>query len=367
MNILISNSTDVFGGGENYVFILARCLHERGHEVWVSALPDHLLLQKCAAHGIATIPIAYKGMHRVFNVAAALREELKKHSIDIIHSNANYDRTCAAIAAGFSRVRHVAAIHSSHSIQHNLTHWLRNRYGIDHFIAVAENVRNVLVAEDRIPAAKITVIPNGVLNDSESSIARKQSRALLEVGEKTIVIGNVGSLTPLKGHAFLLRTIAEVVNVYPHVLCPIFGKGELWDELHELARSLQIEQFVRFMGFRNDVDAFYHAFDIYCHASRGSVPDAFPLAILQALAASLPVVATRMGDIPTMVEHGVSGYLTTPEDSHAMAEALVAMIRDPPLRHSMGSASFEIFRKRFHASLMTENVERVYSKVLGQP
>ncbi|MEK6571456.1 MAG: glycosyltransferase family 4 protein [Bacteroidota bacterium] len=366
MNILLSNSTDIFAGGEDYVFTLARHLAKRGHHIWVSSHPGHLLLRKCEAVGVDTVPIAYTGMSRVFGVAGELRRELRRRSIQIIHSNANYDRTCAAIAAAFSPVRHIATVHSAHSIQHNLTHYLRNRFGTAHFIAVAEAVRTVLVEEDNIDVSRITVIPPGVENDEEDFIARarEKTRAELEVAPGTIVIGNVARLVPFKGHKYLLQAIAELVRARNNVLFPILGDGELMDDLKEQATGLGIDKYVRFMGFRDNLNEFYPAFDIYCHSSIELAEEASPIAILRALATRLPVVSTKVGGIGMMVIDGVSGFLTKPEDPRAFAEALLRVMNNKDLRLSMGKASFHLFLKKFQASAMAEQVEHIYAQVI---
>lgn len=364
MNILLSNSTDLFGGGEDYVFILARYLKKRGHAVWVSALPDHLLLRKCEEAGIETVSIEYKGMMRVGKVGSELRKHLRAKKIDVIHSNANYDRTCAAVAVIGTRTRHVASVHSAHSIQYNVTHWIRNRWGIDHFIADAEAVKEVLVRNDGIAPAHISVVPIGVENDTEEfqRTARIRTRSELGVRESTVVIGNVARLVPFKGHRYLLETIAVVVRNHLDILFPIVGDGELLDRLRAQARDLCIEPYVRFLGFRDDLNMLYPAFDIYCHSSLELAAEAFPLAILRALAAGLPVVCTRVGGIGLMVEDGTSGYLTKPEDPTALAAALMQVIGDSALRTSMGNASFALFQRKFHASAMAESVEAIYRK-----
>lgn len=309
----------------------------------------------------------YTGMSRVLSVAAELRKELRNHAIDVIHSNANYDRTCAAIASARGSTRHVASVHSAHSIQHNLTHRLRNRYGTDHFIADAQAVKDVLVNEDKISASRITVIPIGVENDPEEfqAGARRKTRAILKVSPDTVVVGNVARLVPFKGHGILLQAVAEVVKTTAGVLFPIIGDGELMGTLQAQAKSLDIEKFVRFLGFKDDLHEWYPAFDVYCHSSLELAAEAFPLAILRALAAGLPVVCTRVGGIGLMVEDGVSGYLTKPEDSLALAAALLNVINNDALRRSMGSASFNLFQKEFHASAMAERVEHVYAEVLA--
>lgn len=367
MNILLSNSTDIFAGGEDYVLILAKYLRRRGHQVYVSALPGHLLLAKCEREGIPIVPIDYRGMSRVFSVSGELRAQLRHLSIDVIHSNANYDRTCAAIASAVTSTRHVAGVHSAHSIQYNLTHWIRNRAGTSHFIADAEPVKSVLVDHDHIPASKITVIPIGVENDSEEfeQAARQRTRTEFGVGPETTVIGNVARLVPFKGHKFLLQTIAEVVKHKTDVLFPIVGDGELLAELQSQAASLGIADHVRFLGFRDDLNSLYPGFDVYCHSSLELAAEAFPIAILRALAAGLPIVCTNVGGIRLMVEDGVSGFLTKPEDPHSLANALLKVISNPSLQSSMGKASFALFKREFHASAMAEKVEAVYQHVVG--
>ena len=367
MNILLTNSTDIFAGGEDYVLILARYLIRRGHSVWVSALPGHLLLKKCEASQIPTIPIAYTGMERVFAVSLQLRKEARLRSIDIVHSNANYDRTCAAIAAGFSSVRHIAGVHSAHSIQHNITHWMRNRFGTDHFIADAQAVKDVLVHHDGVDPSNITVVPIGVEQDPQDVMqrARKRVREEMGISPETIVVGNVARLVPFKGHSYLLQSIAEVVRQAPCSLFLIIGDGELRDDLGAQAARLGITDHVRFLGFRDDLDLLYPVFDIYCHSSVELAAEAFPLAILRALATGLPIACTNVGGIGMMVVEGVSGHLTRPEDSHALAEALLHIIMDQELRASMGRESEALFQRDFHASAMANNVERVYLNAMS--
>jgi glycosyltransferase involved in cell wall biosynthesis len=333
----------------------------------VSCQPGHLLLQKCRELRIDTVPIRYEGMSRVFTVAAELRTELRRRSIDVIHSNANYDRTCAALAAAYSSTRHVAGVHSSHSIQHNFTHWLRNRAGTDHFIADAEAVKNVMVNEDGIAASKIAVVPLGVENEPAefNRKARAGTRAALGIDNGTLVIGNVARLVPFKGHHYLLKTIAAVVKHTSGVLFPIIGDGELLETLQGQASGLGIERYVKFLGFQENLIEWYPAFDIYCHSSLELAAEAFPLAILRALATGLPVVCTNVGGIEMMVEEGISGFLTKPEDSQALSEALLKVIENEPMRRAMGAASFDLFLRKFHASTMAEHVERVYKQVLA--
>lgn len=368
MTILLTNSTDIFAGGEDYVLILARYLRRRGHTVLVSARPGHLLLEKCRAEGISTLPVDYGPMSRVFTVAGMLGRSMRSHRVDIIHSNANYDRTCAALA-GFRTGRpHVAGVHSAHSIQHNPTHWLRNRWGIDHFIADAEAVKSVLTGEDHIPPDRITVVPIGVEEDDRKTRDSRRAAMRRELGvqDSTVVVGNVARLVPFKGHRYLLEAIARVAARQTDILFPIVGDGELLENLRAQAEMLGIGHVVRFLGFRDNLHEIYPAFDIYTHSSLELAAEAFPIAVLRALATGLPIVCTAVGGIPLMVEEGKSGYLVPPEDPEALARALLKVVTDATLRTSMGSASDELFCRRYHASAMAEGVERIYQHCVAQ-
>lgn len=367
MNILLSNSTDIFAGGEDYVLILAKHLVQRGHHVTVSAQPGHLLLQKCEQAGIPVAPLRYAGMGKVFSVAGEMRAMIREGNIQVVHSNANYDRTCAAMATAFTPVVHVAGVHSAHSIQHNITHLMRNRWGTQQFIADAGAVKEVLVREDGIPDARITVIPIGVEGNSEKhrSLARARTRASFGIEHATIVVGNVARLVPFKGHTYLLQAIAEVVKHRQDVLFLVVGDGELQDALERQTRELGIEQHVHWLGFRDDLDDVYPAFDVYCHSSLELAAEAFPIAILRALAAGLPVVSTNVGGIRLMVEEGRSGFLTPPQDPGALALALLRIIADPVLCSYMGHASHALFLREFDAGTMAARVEQVYSKALS--
>lgn len=371
LNILLSNSTDIFAGGEDYVFILARRLRMRGNRVWVSALPGHLLLEKCRGAGIPTIPLDYRGMSRVFAIAAELRRHLRTLAIDIVHSNANYDRTCAALAAAFSTSRHVAGIHSTHSIQHNITHWWRNRWGTDHFVTDADAGRSVLITEDRIAPERITTVPIGIENETPefNTRARAAVRSEWNVRDSTVVIGNVARLVPFKGHGVLLDSIARVVRESPDVLFPIVGDGELFETLRARARTLHIEHAVRFLGFRDNLQDIYPGFDLYCHSSLDLAAEMFPIAVLRALGTGLPVVCTDVGGIAAMVRDGASGFLVPPDNPDALAEALLRVIRDPRARNSMGEESLALFRERYHASVMAARIEEVYRRTVthGHP
>jgi glycosyltransferase involved in cell wall biosynthesis len=208
-------------------------------------------------------------------------------------------------------------------------------------------------------------VPIGI--DSESlefnRAARAKARAALGADGATLVIGNVARLVPFKGHRVLLDAAARVLEKVPHAIFPIVGDGELLQDLQEQAARLGISNRVMFLGFRDNLQELYPAFDVYCHSSLDLASEMFPIAILRALGTGLPVVATDVGGIALMVRQGISGYLVPPKNPPALADALLRVLGDPRLRHSMGEASASLFREKYHAAGMAEQIERVYTQL----
>jgi len=129
--------------------------------------------------------------------------------------------------AAFTPARHVAGIHSTHSIRHNITHALRNRYGISHFITDADAGAEVLLREDGIPPGKVTTVPSGSNRYPDDMRAgfRARIRGSMGIDEGTVVIGNVARLVPFKGHRHLLDAAAIVAHEKRGVLFLIAGDG----------------------------------------------------------------------------------------------------------------------------------------------
>ncbi len=366
MNILITNSTDIFAGGEMYVLWLAQTLVKHGHHVWVSCLPGHMLESKCCEAGIPTAPIAYPATGKEWKTIKKLRETIIANDVDVVHSNSNYDRTCSAFAGRFAGIPHVAGIHSLHSIQHNVTHWFRNRFATNCFIVDGSSIRELLTKRDHIPSTRIEVIHLGIPLEGtdRDEEKRKSIRVQFHLADGELVVGNVARMVPFKGHKILLQAAAEVLHSSNNIKFLLVGDGELQHELEQQTNSLGITEHVIFAGFRDDLQAMYSAFDVYVHPSIDFGGETFPLAVLQALTSGLPTVATRVGDVPSMVRDGYNGFVVPPSDASALAGRLSVVLKQDALRQEMGEHSIEQVKANFTIGEMTKKVEAVYEKVL---
>ncbi len=369
MNILLLNALDIYGGGEFFVYQFADLLQKNGNNVWVSCRKDNLIFEKCIKAGIKVFPLDYpkKGKGKLLKIINALKKFIVDNKIDLVHSNTNYDRTAGAFAAKWAGVKHVTTNHSFHSIEYNPTHWYRNTRLVDHFIVDGECTKELLLKDDSIKEDRITLIHLGIdpgTMNRENAL-REKMRNEFGIKENQVLIGNVGRMVEFKGQEYLLKAFPEVLNKFPDSRLMIVGSGKLENQLHELAESLGVRNEVIFPGFRDDMQLIYSGFDIYSHTSVEGGGETFPYSMLYALAQGLPMVITRVGDMPAMVDEAVNGFIVEDKKPGLIAEKLCILLGDGKMRTKMGEASLEIINKRFTEDVMLVNIEGVYRKVLG--
>jgi glycosyltransferase involved in cell wall biosynthesis len=224
------------------------------------------------------------------------------------------------------------------------------------------------VSADGISPSKVSVVHLGVDPSSwqKDEILRRNIRAEFNITDQQILVGNVGRMVPMKGQKYLIEAFAEISQRIPVARLMIVSDGELYDELRALARSLDVADRVVFTGFRKDIQALYSAFDIYVHPSIEGGGEAFPFAVLQALAEELPIVATRVADVPQMIEEGISGFLVGEKDASALAERLELLLNNHDLRKEMARKGHERLLHRFTTTRMVDNIEQVYRAVLRE-
>ena len=366
LNVLLTNSTDIYGGGEFFVYELAKALHERKHNVHVVCRPDNLLREKCEQAKISVFPLDFLSKGQLIKIISRLRSMIQENNIQLVHTNSNYDRTAGAFAAWPAGVSHVTNVHSLHSIQHNFTHFVRNRMLTDHFLADGVQARDMLIKEDGIPQSKISLFYHGINPDEtrRDEQLRNKIRTQFGFSDEHIVIGNIGRLVPMKGQEYLINAFAEVVKKNSCVRLVLVGDGVLKDELMSQAQKLGIQQHVVFAGFREDLQALYSSFDMFILASLAGGGETISFATQQALAAELPVIVTNVGDVVENVREGVNGFIVPDRNAPALAEKIFVLVQDRSLREKMGKESHKYLLDRFTTEHMVSAVEEIYRKVL---
>jgi glycosyltransferase involved in cell wall biosynthesis len=367
--ILLLNSLHIYGGGEFYVLQLTKSLKLQGHKVWISCPPDSLLFEKCKLEDIRVLPLAYPKRDKgsLISIVNQIKKFSLNNNIQIIHSNTNYDRTAGAFAAYLAKTASVTTVHSYHSISHNLTHWLRNKYLIDAFIADSMKIKNLLLEQDNIAESKVSLINIGIDPDKmkRNKEAGEAIRKELSIPEDAIVIGNVGRMVEFKGQEFLIKAFADCLKKTHNLVLIITGDGKLKNDLLELADNIGVKREIRLTGFRDDLDSLYSAFDIYAHTSIEGGGELFPVSVLNALAQGLPVIASDAGDISAMVTNGKNGFLTPPKDIEKITEGIIELVNNKLLRFDMGKNSRKLFMENFTEDKMIAKILKVYSRILN--
>ena len=365
VNILLTNSSDIYGGGEFYVSELATALNSRGHVAYVACKPGNLLSDKCRRRNVDVVEVDFPPKGKLMKFIRLLSRTIRDFAIDVVHTNSNYDRTAGAFAARLCGIPHVTNVHSFHSLQHNVTHWLRNRFATDHFIVDGYCVQELLTKEDGIAGDRISVIYLGVdpATMVRDEVVRRRVRRELGIEDGMTLIGNVGRLVPMKGQEYLLRAFAHVAQDHPSARLAIVGDGELLENLSKLAQALGVGKSVVMTGFRDDLVSIYSAFDVYVHSSVEGGGETFPFAVLQALSEELPLIVTRVGDVAAMVEEGVNGFVVPDRNPEALAARLDLLLRDKAQSGQMAAKSRELLLARFTTEHMVQGILTVYEKL----
>ncbi len=220
--------------------------------------------------------------------------------------------------------------------------------GVDRLIAVSEEVKvSITKTLPAIPQKKIVAISNSVdVNRYGDRSGRAALRLELGLNEEHKVAVMVATFKEQKGHRFLLEAMQAVVSQRPDLKVLFAGDGELRTALQERALELHLENNVFFLGNRADIPALLAASDYFILPS---LWEGLPMALIEAMASGLPVIATRVSGTNQVIVHGETGLLVEPGNSSELAQAILKMASDPSMARQMGRAARQRVEVHFGA------------------
>jgi glycosyltransferase involved in cell wall biosynthesis len=359
MKILQVCSVTSFGGGERHVADLSRALVDRGHEVFVALVPGSPLSAELSFVGEARV-FALSPRNYVKNVRGLARFA-REQGIEIVHAHAARDYHLAALAVRFAPgARLVLTRHVLFPLR-TINRPVLSR--VDRVIAVSEAVAESLRQNGVIESSRITVVYNGIdvgrfAQASEGLGARDDGPAL---------VGTVGHLAPIKGHDVFVRAAALIAARRERVRFVVIGEDKSPEmehrrSLEKLVTELGLNDVVTLPGWREDMPAALSSFTVFVSAARS---EPFGLAIVEAMAAGLPVVATASEGAVEIIEDGDTGKLVPVDDPEALAEAINKLLDDPHERARLGRNALVAARERFSLQRMATDTEQVYREVLA--
>jgi glycosyltransferase involved in cell wall biosynthesis len=349
------------GGLERVVQSLAR--HARAGEFDVEvlcAVRGGALADEIESAGTRVRTLGAKG-YRPRDILVAARA-LEKMKPDVLHTHGHFAGVLGRAAAWWSDVP--VAVHHLHTIDTTL----RDRHlRLERFLArltnrilccsraVSEHARQVL----RVPEALVVIVPNGV--DPPPVVDRDS--ALERLGRPPApILGCLGSLTPHKGQAVLLRALDRLPGDRPLPTVVFIGTGPERASLESLAAGPTRPARVLFLGERLDARALLPAFDLLVVPS--TAREGLGLAAIEAMDAGVPVVASRVGGLPEVVDDRRTGLLVPPGDPVALAAAIGELLDRPELRRVMGAQGRLRVEESFRAAAMARRVEEVYEEAI---
>jgi len=229
----------------------------------------------------------------------------------------------------------------------------------DAVFTVSEQVRRHAIEVDRIDAGRVQTIYNGLDLADWDAVPRPARNP----GE--FLVTTVGNIRPVKGHDVFIRAAATIVQQFPKVSFSIAGdviEPTYLAELQTLIRDLDLVKHFRFEGSVTNLRQHLAAADIFVLPSRS---EGFSNAIIEAMASSLPVVATDVGGNGEAVKDGITGFLVPPEDPDALAAAILRLLSDPFKAKAMGAAGRNVVAERFTTEAMMNQIAGAYRNLLS--
>ena len=357
-----------FGGLERVTTDLAKAQHQRGHDVAVFSInPTVGFAPELQAAGV---PVIVGGKSRMldFDVLGKLRSTAAQRQTDVVHAHNFVPNYYAAMALLGAR-RRPTLVGTCHDMGSRLSNRkLRWVYRLSllrtsRVAMVGQQVHDRYVASRLVKPESAETVLNGipVARFTGSAARRLAARTALGIDADVPVIGCVGRMVALKNQHLLIETLAALLPTHRSLRLVMLGDGPLESALRAQAAALNVQHHVDFLGQRSDVADLLPAFDIF---ALPSLTEGLSIALLEACATGLAVVATAVGGNPEIIRNGQTGLLVPAQDGPALRDALQALLADPALRARLGGHACEWVGAHASVDALCSTYERFYHRAM---
>lgn len=322
---------------------------------------------------VTKIPVAKKNPSegkdylRVARCVIYLHKILSKSSYDVVHSHGYFADIISAMPSKLLNIPHMSTCHGFIANDKNLKIYNKfDKYVLrscKKVIAVSSVIRDELVSNG-VKQSKIRVIQNAIeckYNDHQLKKHRVDKRRYLSIEEKEYLIGFVGRLSDEKGVNYLIEAASMLKKISIDFKIAIVGDGQKKNELISLANSKGLDSEIIFAGFQKDIEKWIPAFDVFVLPS---LTEGTPMALLEAMSMGVPVIASAVGGVPSVLDHEVNGLLVEPGDSKALYKNIKRLLYDPLLRKKLVYEAISTIVERFDSSVWCRTIENEYDSLL---
>lgn len=356
------------GGAKTHVHMLLQNL-SRTIDVTMVCFMEGPFAQEARELGIHTIVLPG---HNLLHTFHTLKKMVLEDGYQIIHCHGARGNMMGALLRKATGLPVVTTVHSDYRLDYLGRPFSRITYGtintialrlLDYRIGVSDAMTDLLISRKFDPD-KLFTIYNGLdFTPRTPAMTREEywKSVGLKADENSVVVGIAARLNPVKDIATLVRGFALAHETCPNLRLLIAGDGEQMDMLKNLARELGVEEHVCFAGWVSDTDSFYNALDVN---TLTSLSETFPYSLTEGARAGLPTVASRVGGVPYLIEHGVHGFLFEAGDAKALAHHLTALAQDPELRRHMGQRLYQRAKQDYSLESTLQRQLSIYEAIL---
>lgn len=361
---LYTPSRDASGMGAHMLDLAAE--YAAAADVTVMVWPTESgqrMLEAAAASGARAVPLPHPRDRRF---GAVIEGFLTEVPTDVFHVHVGFGREDFDGARAAQRAGVPAVVQTQHFP------WLlgshKHRRPFFHAIEAVDQLLTVSQAQRRtyekigVPAERLTTVLNGI-RPRRPGPGRTAARQALGLAPEQLVVMSVGRLNVMKGHRYLVEAVPELAGRFPDLAVVVLGTGHLDEALRRQAEDLGVSDRVHLLGHRPEARMLLDAADVFALPSRH---EGLPLALLEAMDAGLPVVATRIIGSDEVVVDGETGLLVRPRDPAALATALGRLLADPAARQRYGRAGRQRYLEQFTSARMAADTRAVYEQVLAR-
>ena len=356
------------GGAKTHVHSLLQNL-TRTIDVTMVCFMEGPFAQEARELGIRTVVLPGRNLLRTYRT---LKRMIREEGYEIIHCHGARGNMMGALLRRATGLPVVTTVHSDYRLDYLGRPFSRLSYGtintialrlLDYRIGVSDAMTDLLISRGFDPDRLFTIYNGLDFTPRTPALGRAEYfRSVgLDADGDSVVVGIAARLNPVKDIATLVRGFAIAHQSCPKLRLLIAGDGEQMDMLKKLSAELGVERQVCFAGWITDTDSFYHAIDIN---TLTSLSETFPYSLTEGARAALPTVASRVGGVPYLIEHGIHGLLFEAGDAEGLARCLVSLARDPTLREHLGQRLYQRAKADFSLESTLERQLTIYRTIL---
>ena len=370
IHLVFYTEAQAFAGGERILSLLLNGLPARLFKITCICTSRKMMMELQRRRSRADVDFILfeeSGRPSLWRTVVPLARLLAHLGPDILHCNSIdcYAGAYAIFAGQLARVPvmvgtiHTAGPHPHYSWPDKLF-----AYSVDHLlrsvILVSEYCRVPVLRDRYLTPDKLSVVRNGIPLPASPPAAGTLKRSSWSA--RVIRIGSAGEMIPRKSFATMIEALSYLSDVNSEISLTVFGDGPDREHLEQLVRERNLEGVVNFPGWHVDIYAALRGLDIFVLPS---LNESAGLVLLEAMACSLPVIATNVGGIPEYVADGQTGMLVPPQNPEALARSLQVLIADPEKRAAMGQAGRQRVERFFTAERMVAETAQLYRQLLA--